>query len=363
MKINCDVLVVGAGPAGLIASVLLSKKGFSVVILEKKKYVGSYSPKFDITEGNRIKSIIKELNIIPNKISSRSEWASQNNTFILDSEIQDFYFKRGNTSDSLENNLFLKLQEKLDLVTFLFDSEIVSIKNSGTDIRKINTKKYSISPKHVVFANGKDLSIDQKLDLHSKVLASFKGFGAIFTSPKTNLIPYAKIFFDWINAPGGYIYSGSVCQETFACIVIDDLFSEQVDLEKNLSVFIKKNFDNVHITNYFNGKGFCGLKDVLKGNVCCIGGNALFHDPFLGYGLNYAIESAYYAAQSIIKGEKQIYQSYSTKIQDEIKMSFLARKIWRKADDEFFNRLIQSLNGNIISEESEILQLLKMFEE
>ena len=39
-----DVAIIGAGPAGLTAAYLLSKKGFSVTVIEKDpKYVGGIS--------------------------------------------------------------------------------------------------------------------------------------------------------------------------------------------------------------------------------------------------------------------------------------------------------------------------------
>lgn len=366
MKINCDVLVVGAGPAGLVASLLLSKKGFSVVILEKNNHIGNASSKFDITEGHRIKPFLDELKISPNKISSKSEWISKNNIFILDSKIQDFYFKRGNTSDSLEHNLYLRLQKKTDFVTFLFDSEIDSIKTSGDKIEKIISKNNIILPQYVIFADGGnngDILREKNLDIDSSILASFKGFGGTIQSSETKIIPHAKINFDSNLAPGGYVYSGTIESETFACIVIDDLFSKKTDLKKNLIQFVKKNFGKTSIINYFTGKGISGLKNTSLGNLYFVGGSAFFHDPFLGYGLNYAIESAYYAAQSIIEKKDELYKSYSLKIQDEFKKSFFAREIWRKADDNFFDRLISALNGTYEPYENDIISILDLFQE
>lgn len=363
MKIDCDVLVVGGGPAGMVASSLLSKQEFSVIVLETQSDIGSPTLKFDITEGNRIKPILDKINISPNKISSLSEWISSNNTFTLDSAIQDFYFKRGNTNDSIEQKLYQKLREKTDLVTFFFNSTVDTIKSSGTNIEYAISKKNKIIPKHVIFADGGNKSIDQKLNQDSKILATFIGFGAVFLSSSTELIPHAKIYFDWNIAPGGYIYSGSVDDETFVCVVVDEKFSKKMDLKKRLDNFIKTNFGNVKILNYFSGKGTSGLKRVAKGNRFQVGGSAFFHDPFLGYGLNYAIESAYYTAQSIINGDYDIYSSYHTKIQDEIKKSFFAREIWRKADDTFFDRFIESLNGTYNPSEQEIINLLKLFQD
>ena len=51
MAIDCDVLVVGAGPAGLSSSLLLLKKGLNIVLLEKKKSIGSEKIKYDIIHG------------------------------------------------------------------------------------------------------------------------------------------------------------------------------------------------------------------------------------------------------------------------------------------------------------------------
>ncbi|MCD6467777.1 MAG: FAD-dependent monooxygenase, partial [Thermoplasmata archaeon] len=65
MQIECDVLVVGAGPAGLATAVLLSKKGFTSAVIEKGKSVGLHNIKYDITEGNIISGILKKLGIKP----------------------------------------------------------------------------------------------------------------------------------------------------------------------------------------------------------------------------------------------------------------------------------------------------------
>jgi len=249
------------------------------------------------------------------------------------------------------------------LVTFLFNSTADSIKSSGSEIEYITSKKTKIIPKYVIFADGGNKSIDQKLNQDSTILATFIGFGAVFSSSSTELIPHAKIYFDWDIAPGGYIYSGSVDDETFVCVVMDEKFSKKTDLKKYLNKFIKTNFGDVQILNYFSGTGISGLKQSTKRNMVYAGGSAFFHDPFLGYGLNYAIESAYYAAQSIIKGDNEVYASYCTKIQDEIKESFFAREIWRKADNTFFDRFVGTLNGTYNPSEQEIIHLLKLFQE
>jgi flavin-dependent dehydrogenase len=65
MAIECDVLVVGAGPAGLSTALLLSKHDFNPVVVEKNNHGGPGHPKYDITEGNRLYEILDELGIQP----------------------------------------------------------------------------------------------------------------------------------------------------------------------------------------------------------------------------------------------------------------------------------------------------------
>lgn len=361
MTIDCDVLVVGGGPAGLITSIFLTDKGLSVVLIEKKNEVGSIFPKFDITEGNRIKPILDKIDISPNKISSQSDWVFKKETFSLESEIQDYFFKRGNTIDSIEKKLLVKLKNNKDLITIFFDSEIDSIKTQGSRIEKVILKDTIILPEKVIFADGGNLHNDQHFDPDSEILASFEGLGSIMQSSNLNSIPHAKIYFDSTLAPGGYIYTGSVNKEMFACVVIDGIFSKKIDLNKNLDEFLETNFGEVKIINQFYGKGISGIRKTVQGNTYKVGGSAYFHDSFLGYGLNYAIESAYYAAQAIINGNDNLYKSYCKKIQNEIKDSFFAREIWRKADDNFFNSLINQLNGKISSKDKQLNQLITFF--
>ena len=69
MKRKCDVLIIGAGPSGLFTALCLSKKGHHTIIIEKNNKIGITKTKYDITEGNRIESILSEVKIRPNKIS------------------------------------------------------------------------------------------------------------------------------------------------------------------------------------------------------------------------------------------------------------------------------------------------------
>lgn len=366
MSIKCDVLVIGAGPAGLTASYFLSKKGFSTVLIEKNETCGLNDTKYDITEGNRIKKILDKIGIKPNKTSSKSEWISQNHSFILDSKIEDYYFKRGSEKDALENILLKKLDQ--NNINVFFNSTVNTIKTEGEEVKIINIKQKSekilIEPKYVIVADGPESEFRNKLDVKTKNLATIIGYGVIIESDENDMIPHTKIYFDEKFAPGGYVYSGSVNRDSFYCVVADESLTNKEQLQLNLKDFLEMNVsEEINIKNYFGGIGISGIQKTIVGNTLFVGGAALFYDPLFGYGLNYAIESAYFASNAILKNDIEIFSKYSKDIQKKINYIFTAREIWRKADNDFFDRLIQAFHSNYDISDERINKILELFNE
>jgi flavin-dependent dehydrogenase len=366
MLIKCDVLVVGAGPAGLSAALVLSNKGCSTVVLEKNKTVGPKHTKYDITEGDRICGILDEIGIKANKTSSKSEWFSPHHSFLLDSKIEDYYFKRGHEEDSLEMKLLNRLQ-KNDVKIF-FEANISEIRKHKENIEDIEIicgkDKIRIDPQYIVAADGPESGIRKSLKIRSQEYAKFVGHGYFVNTEEEEMIPHARIYFDITMAPGGYVYSGSVGRESFFCVVIDDIFNGRDSLERYLRYFLEKHVNGFFsVRNHFSGIGISGVQDVVVGNVLFVGGAGFFYDPFFGYGLNYAIESAYFAAKAVEKNDMEIYKIYSRKVQKEIKDMFFAREIWREADNDFFDRLIMALNGKLDAVDERIDKILELFEE
>jgi flavin-dependent dehydrogenase len=361
---KCDVLIIGGGPAGLFSALKLSNKGFSIVILEKDKNVGSKQTKYDITEGYKIQKILDEVGIQPQKISQMSEWISPNYSYVLDSKIKDFYFKRGFQKDSIENILLKKLHKKN--VDIFYESTIDSIEHKKKKIStiRVNTisEKITINPKYVIGADGPKSELRKRLKIDSNIFVKFKGFGVIVETEKDNVFPFAKIYFNEQLAPGGYLYSGSVGNEVFFCIVIDNIFSKKISFQENIKKILEKNIDHdFKVKNYFSGIGISGISEARVENVLFTGGAALFYDPFLGYGLNYAIESAYVATQAIMKNKIEIYTVYSKKIQKEFKSIYFAREIWRNANNKFFDKLIKAFYGKIDRKDKKVNKIIELF--
>ncbi|MFH1101107.1 MAG: NAD(P)/FAD-dependent oxidoreductase [Methanobacteriota archaeon] len=366
MSITCDVLVVGGGPAGLTSAIILGKKGFSTIVIEKNKRFGRQHSSYDITEGSRIRFILDEMKIKPSKISSVSEWFSPNHSHVLDSRIQDYYFKRGPMQDSLEQMLGKKIKNTHTKV--FFESQIHSVKLEKKEITSVSVhtphKNIVIQPQYIIGADGPESGLRKKLNIETKVFATFKGCGILVETKKNDTFPHAKIFFDREHAPGGYVYCGSVGRESFFCVVTDEKISKNIMLRKNLDLFLKKKIDlDFKTKNYFFGKGVSGIFKLKNSNVLLVGGAGLFYDPFLGYGLNYAIESGYNAAQAILKNDIRMYSNYVKDIQQEIIGMSQIRKIWRTADNRLFDKLIQTFNGRIDTKDKQINIIQKLFSE
>lgn len=367
MKLTCDVLIVGAGPAGLSAASILSKNGFTTVVLERNKTVGNQQTSYDITEGSRIQKILNEMGIKPLKKSPVSEWFSPNHNFILDSKIDDYYFKRGTEKDSIENILLKKLSKNYTKI--LFESHINTLELKKKQVTEVTVKtadkKINIKPKYIIGADGAQSDLRSKLRIEIKTYATFRGSGLVVESKEQDQIPHAKIYFDEQYAPGGYIYSGSIDNKSFFCVVIDDIFSEKIKLRENLQRFLKEKINGKIIAkNYFDGIGISGIHKNYFKNVFFVGGSALFYDPFLGYGLNYAIESAYVASQTIISNKLQMYKKYVKVTQQEIKKMYKIRQIWRKMDNAFFDRLLLALNGKYNNKnDTQINQIIDLLHE
>ena len=343
--LKCDILIIGGGPAGLSAASFLSKKGYSLIIVEKDTIFGSKKTKYEITEGKKISKIISEIGIKPNKKSSKIEWESQNIDYIHNSDIVHFYFKRGPDEDSIEKTLLKKIGENVRIFS---KSTVDNINNTcHLSFVKISTPegKKTIAPRFIIISDGSESEWRRNMDIKTQIFNKYYGLGVVVETNEKNMIPHLKVCFDENITTKGYLYSGSVNNDTFYCIVEEDKFTSGENLKKKLALIIKKNIVcDYKIKNCYSEIGSSGIQETIKNNIFFIGGAANFFDPLIIHGLNHAIESAYYVAKAIESDNLDIYKEYTKEVQDSIKIMYHLGEKWRKSENSFFNNLIQSIS-------------------
>ena len=106
MVIECDVLVVGAGPAGSVAALYSSKQGLKTFLVERNHKIGAHiNTRIDSSLDFGLTKIIKELNLKTENLVYKSTWHSPSGaSFTLHSTIGEYYFKRGPDSESFESS-------------------------------------------------------------------------------------------------------------------------------------------------------------------------------------------------------------------------------------------------------------------
>ena len=351
--LECDVLVVGAGPAGASAAYFCAKEGLKTVLIERGKSVGNHTAvKVDSSPNIDIERIIREYELPIKNHVKLSKWhAPSGNSFTLKSDSGEFYFKRGKHEDSFENIVSKKaLDNNAQLIT-----GVNKIKVKERDIFeriKIESTKKSITliPKVIIAADGGNSFFHKFVE--KKVFRVLTGYGITgydFTSPE-----YSNIYVDSELLPGGYFYV-ITCPDglSSAGAVINGsktnakgCFEEFVKSHDKFSDFYKSKTDS------FSGFGhiFKMEKHHFK-NVVFVGDAGGFIDPLLGYGMTPAILSSYIAYKVIKDGiEKHetpgFLSNYDNMVEEYLNWNYyyVYREIFESMENRDFECLIDFLN-------------------
>jgi len=303
--LECDVLVVGAGPAGASAAYFCAMDGLNTILLEKNKNIGSHTPlKIDSSPNVEIGKIIKKYNLpVKNHVKLSKWYAPSGNSYILKSKSGEFYFKRGKEEDSYENIVSKRAVENgakvivgVDNIKILEKEKIEKVK-----IRSI-CGDFTIKPKIIIAADGKN-SFFHKF-VNKKVVKILIGYGIsgydFVSSDCSNIYLNSKLL------PGGYFYVVT-CPDglSSACAVVDQS-KIQTNVENHFQNFIKSTKelsylrDNKKIISDFKGSGYIiKLNNHIYKNVIFVGDAGGFMEPLFGYGMTPAILSSYIAYKSI----------------------------------------------------------------
>lgn len=356
-KIECDVLVVGAGPAGSVAALFCSKHGLNTILIERNDKIGVHvNTRIDSSPDFGLSEIIKEMELKTENHVYKSKWHSPSGrSFTLHSKIGEYYFKRGPDPDSFECSAVSKaikngctlfgdvIVEETNRDGGMFDE--VTISQGG--------EKIVIKPKIIIAADGENSIFHRYFDNQfvKKNRVAYGVTGKGFVQADTS-----EIYFDAELAPGGYFYIVTCLSGlSSAGIVLDpdkmqqstgDYFYEY--LYKNSKIADKIN----PINNNFAGCGkIFDLDTYLNKNLLFVGDAAGLIDPFLGYGMMPAIISAYYAGKYSVNAvnnqDYSLLNDYDTDIKQKFtkRLSHLYRKVFDSLNNEDFELIIEILEG------------------
>lgn len=317
-----DVLVIGSGPSGSIASAYLHKKGLKVIVVEKSKF-----PRFVIGESLLPRSMehFEEVDLL-DCLKKQHFQKKKGARFIRNDEVCNFDFSKKFTKGwdwtwqvpraDFDKTLTDEIQKKG--VEILFENEVIDVQfdETGNSITKIKDKTgntSTIKAKFVIDSSGYgrvlprilDLEKPSKLPKHSSIFTHIKdirrpegkegtliSFDIVKPDVWLWVIPFSngKTSIGFVG-PTEFIntYKGTPYEMLNEMLKLSKYYNDRFcDLETEFEPKIIQNFSKSVKRLY--GKGY-----VLTGN------STEFLDPIFSSGVAFATESSLLAAKLVAK--------------------------------------------------------------
>lgn len=299
---NKTTKIIGAGPGGLTAAIILAKAGYKVNLYEQNEDVGlRFNGDFQGLENwsdnedtlRILNQIGIEINFLCQPYSGNDGWfiGPQKERIQVKTSRPLFYLvERGKSKSTSGKSLDQGLKEQAI--------------NSGVNI--IWGKKVeSIQDDYAIVSTGPKAAdaIAKGITFNTSVKDIFLGFLDNRIAPKA----YAYLL----------VNNG---RATFATCMFEDFKNEKEYFDRSLKL-LKSSIDiDINSSKEFGGfVNFFTLPILSKNKIIYIGENAGFQDALWGFGIKYAMLSGYYAAQSIIHDqdyfvlcEKYLYPKLQT---------------------------------------------------
>jgi|GEM_PF-4484961 len=348
---DLDVLIIGAGAAGSTAALTASKNGKKTMIIEKNDRIGYKERKIDITESTHISEIIDKLNLRYLDTATYSAWHSENEKTDFISKVKDVFFLRGQDNDSIEVS---SINQAKKYGAQVFTSVKITNIEKSHKINKVtfqtNDQTITVAPKTIIDTTGNARFISNLHGATTTEKYTLAGYGITFNTI-TQEKPHTDIFLSKKYFPGGYFFYANVQGRSVACGVVNTHHSTKNNLVTSVDKFIQEIVsDKKTNIRYFSGIGKISKpKESEISNVLLAGEAGGFIDPLLGYGLNYAIYSGYWAAELASKNDnttiaKKEYAKKMEVISKTINDGYWLRNIFDKLTDKDFDRAISFVN-------------------
>ena len=298
-----EIKILGAGIAGLTASINLARGGFDVTVFEKSPTVGSrfhndfqglenWSDETDVLQ--IFKNLSLETNFWHKGFKKASFYTDLQKEFIAKDKDNLFYLVHRGPVDSLDEAL---KNQALDAgVKIRFNSKM-ALEECDIVATGVSGKKPVGVVKGIVF----DTDAEDSIILILNDKCAFKGYSYLLV------------------ADG---------KATLASVVIKDLSKANLCFKNSFEAFSKLKRFKIENRRSFAGYGTFAMNESNKQDRRLVVGEAAgFQDLFLGFGMKYAFLSGYAAAKSIME-EKDYDMVWRELVLDKQKASAANRLIY-----------------------------------
>jgi flavin-dependent dehydrogenase len=332
MNTNYDVVIIGGGPAGSVAGIILSRAGLKVAVVERKSFpretlCGEFLS-FEVTENLKELNLFESfLKLMPNKISS-FQLVTTKKTYNSDLPFTGYSIKRSIFDEFL-------IKEAYNSGAKIFQpAEVKSVKEENGIFNlqiKTNYGSEILSGNFVIGAYGKSNILDKRLSRKFSSIRS--GYGGIkFHLNKRSVRNFddSKIYI--FSTKNIYCGINSVNKnEVTVCYLskhnrenhsLKNCFEELFNSNKYFSQMFEKGFNNNFELQHFYGAGniFFGKKELVKDGIIMVGDAANVIAPVVGDGIGMAFQSAGIAAGIIM--------DFQTKDKNFLKLERVYRTEW-----------------------------------
>ena len=304
-KKKFDIAIIGGGPADSSAAMLLSKKGYSVALIEKKQYprevlCGEFISK-EIVEFFKENLLYEEfIKLNPNPITSFRFSSDRGTEFFSSFNFQAYGIKRSKLdsfllSKALENGTEIYQPAEVKGIIKLNNSYLLNFSRSNENI--------AIESKIIIAAYGKQSILDKNSD---------RGFygkksnlnGVKFHIDKNHFNSFNKEEIQIYTSSNIYCGLNAVDDKTITLCFLEkrnnfhysskDILMQLSRQNKKFNALLNRDFfdciDNAPI--YGTGNIYFGKRDIVNEGIFYIGDAAAVIAPLVGDGIGMAVQSS-----------------------------------------------------------------------